>query len=66
MRRALDLAGARPDQIAIARKVLLEHRDAATVVVIGRDVGRESEALTVTTLGELDTDTPEPPPQGSA
>lgn len=48
---------ARPDQIAIARKVLLEHRDAATVVVIGRDVGRESEALTVTTLGELDTDT---------
>jgi len=48
---------ARPDQIAIARKVLLEHRDAATVVVIGRDIGRESEALTVTTLGELDTDT---------
>ncbi|OBK82750.1 ATP-binding protein [Mycolicibacter heraklionensis] len=47
---------ARPDQIAIARKVLLEHRDAATVVVIGRDIGRESEALTVTTLGELDTD----------
>ncbi|UVO13134.1 precorrin-3B C(17)-methyltransferase [Mycobacterium sp. SVM_VP21] len=48
---------ARPDQIAIARKVLLEHRDAGTVVVIGRDVGRESETLTVTTLGELDTDT---------
>ena len=48
---------ARPDQIAIARKVLLEHRDAHTVVVIGRDIGRESEALTVTTLGELDTDT---------
>lgn len=48
---------ARPDQIAIARKVLLEHRDAETVVVIGRDVGRESETLTVTTLGELDTDT---------
>ncbi|WP_409434965.1 precorrin-3B C(17)-methyltransferase [Mycobacterium sp. SMC-14] len=47
---------ARPDQIAIARKVLLEHRDAATVVVVGRDIGRESEALTVTTLGELDTD----------
>lgn len=47
---------ARPDQIAIARKVLLEHRDASTVVVIGRDIGRESEALTVTTLGELDTD----------
>lgn len=48
---------ARPDQIAIARQVLLEHRDAATVVVIGRDVGRKSEKLTVTTLGDLDTDT---------
>lgn len=47
---------ARPDQIAMARKVLLEHRAPQTVVVVGRDVGRESEALTVTTLGELDTD----------
>ncbi|MEB3019854.1 precorrin-3B C(17)-methyltransferase [[Mycobacterium] crassicus] len=47
---------ARPDQIAMARKVLLEHRDAATVVVIGRDVGRAEESLTVTTLGDLDTD----------
>lgn len=47
---------ARPDQIALARKILLEHRAAETVVVIGRDVGRESEALTVTTLGELDTE----------
>lgn len=48
---------ARPDQIALARKVLLEHRDPQTVVVVGRDIGREAEALTVTTLGELDTDT---------
>lgn len=47
---------ARPDQIAMARKILLEHRDAATVVVVGRDIGREGQALTVTTLGELDTD----------
>ena len=47
---------ARPDQIASARKVLLEHRRADTVVVIGRDVGRDEESLTVTTLGELDTD----------
>ncbi|BBX13826.1 precorrin-3B C(17)-methyltransferase [Mycobacterium novum] len=47
---------ARPDQIALARKVLLEHRAPQTVVVVGRDVGRESESLTVTTLGELDTD----------
>ncbi|WP_197379327.1 precorrin-2 C(20)-methyltransferase [Mycolicibacterium mengxianglii] len=46
----------RPDQIAVARKVLLEHRRADTVVVIGRDVGRAEESLTVTTLGDLDTD----------
>jgi precorrin-2 C20-methyltransferase / precorrin-3B C17-methyltransferase len=46
----------RPDQIALARKLLLEHRSADTVVVIGRDVGRAEESLTVTTLGELDTD----------
>ncbi len=46
---------ARPDQIEIARKVLLEHRAADTVVVVGRDIGRADESLTVTTLGELDT-----------
>jgi precorrin-2 C20-methyltransferase/precorrin-3B C17-methyltransferase len=48
---------ARSDQIAMARKILLEHRCAETVVVVGRDVGREEESLTVTTLGDLDTDT---------
>ncbi|CAJ1502322.1 precorrin-2 C(20)-methyltransferase [[Mycobacterium] kokjensenii] len=48
---------ARPDQIASARKILLEHRDPATVVVVGRDIGRAEESLTVTTLGDLDTDT---------
>ncbi|HEU0191922.1 MAG TPA: precorrin-3B C(17)-methyltransferase [Mycobacterium sp.] len=47
---------ARPDQLGIARKILLEHRRAETVVVVGRDTGREQESLTVTTLGELDTD----------
>lgn len=47
----------RPDQIAVAKKILLEHRCAETVVVVGRDVGRAEESLTVTTLGELDTDT---------
>ncbi|MCI4675826.1 precorrin-2 C(20)-methyltransferase [Candidatus Mycolicibacterium alkanivorans] len=47
----------RPDQIAIARKVLLEHRRSDTVVVIGRDVGRAQESLQITTLGGLDTDT---------
>jgi precorrin-2 C20-methyltransferase/precorrin-3B C17-methyltransferase len=47
----------RPDQIGIARKVLLENRRAETVVVIGRDVGRAQESLEITTLGDLDTDT---------
>ena len=44
----------RTEQVATARAVLLEHRDPATVVVVGRDVGRAEESLTVTTLGELD------------
>jgi precorrin-2 C20-methyltransferase / precorrin-3B C17-methyltransferase len=47
---------ARSDQVATARKILLEHRCAETVVVVGRDVGRAEESLTVTTLGDLDTD----------
>jgi precorrin-2 C20-methyltransferase/precorrin-3B C17-methyltransferase len=46
----------RPDQIKLARDILLEHRCAETVVVVGRDVGRAEESLTVTTLGNLDTD----------
>jgi precorrin-2 C20-methyltransferase/precorrin-3B C17-methyltransferase len=41
-------------QLAAARDVLLEHRDAATPVVIGRDVGGAHESIIVTTLGELD------------
>ncbi|MBT2231404.1 precorrin-3B C(17)-methyltransferase [Nonomuraea sp. NEAU-A123] len=41
-------------QLAAARDVLLEHRDAATPVVIGRDVGGAHESVIVTTLGELD------------
>ncbi|MET9246023.1 precorrin-3B C(17)-methyltransferase [Nonomuraea sp. NPDC003709] len=41
-------------QVAAARDLLLEHRDAATPVVIGRSVGGERESVTVTTLGELD------------
>ena len=44
----------RTEQIARAREVLLEERPADTVVVVGRDVGRAEESLTVTTLGELD------------
>ncbi len=47
----------RTEQIATAHQVLLEHRKPETVVVIGRDVGRDEESLTVTTLGELDPTT---------
>lgn len=48
---------ARPDQVGQLREVLLEHRDPATVVVVGRDVGRAEESLAVTTLGDLDPTT---------
>ncbi|WP_340538148.1 precorrin-2 C(20)-methyltransferase [Nocardioides sp. GXZ039] len=44
----------RTEQIATARRVLLEHRTPDTVVVVGRAIGRADESLTVTTLGELD------------
>lgn len=46
----------RTEQMLAAQKLLLEHRPADTVVVIGRDVGREEESLTVTTLAELDAE----------
>jgi len=44
----------RTTQVADAQKVLLAHRTPDTVVVVGRDVGRAEESLTVTSLGELD------------
>ena len=44
----------RREQVATARDVLLEHRSPDTVVVVGRDVGRAGESLTVTTLAGLD------------
>ncbi len=47
----------RTEQIARAREVLLEHKDAGTIVIVGRNVGREGERLEVTTLGELDPTT---------
>jgi precorrin-2 C20-methyltransferase/precorrin-3B C17-methyltransferase len=47
----------RTEQLATARDVLLEHRKPDTVVVVGRDIGRAEESLTVTTLAELDTST---------
>ncbi|MPZ97472.1 MAG: precorrin-2 C(20)-methyltransferase [Propionibacteriales bacterium] len=44
----------RTTQVAQAREILLRHRPADTVVVVGRDVGRGGESVEVTTLGELD------------
>ena len=46
----------RHGQIKLARDILLEHRRGDTVVVVGRDVGRAEQSLTVTTLADLDTD----------
>ena len=44
----------RTEQVLAAQKLLLEHRPADTVVVVGRDIGRAEESLTVTTLADLD------------
>ena len=44
----------RTTQVAEAKAVLLETRSPETVVVVGRDVGRAEESLTVTSLAELD------------
>lgn len=44
----------RTEQLVAAQKVLLEHRAADAVVVVGRDIGRDDESLVVTTLAELD------------
>ena len=47
----------RTTQVADAQRVLLAHRSPDTVVIVGRDVGRAEESLTVTTLGDLDPQT---------
>ena len=44
----------RTTQVADAQAILLDHRAGDTVVIVGRDVGRDEESLTVTTLAELD------------
>ena len=35
------------------RRIVLAHRSPDTVVVVGRDIGRPDESLTLTTLAEL-------------
>lgn len=44
----------RTTQVADAQAILLEHRSPDTVVIVGRDVGREGESLDLTTLAKLD------------
>ncbi len=46
----------RRTQVAEARDLLLTHRAPQTPVVIGRAVGSDDQQITVTTLGELDTE----------
>ncbi|MEO5873989.1 MAG: precorrin-2 C(20)-methyltransferase [Streptosporangiaceae bacterium] len=41
-------------QVDAARELFLQHRDPATPVVVGRDVGGPTETVTVTTLADLD------------
>jgi len=44
----------RTTQVAEMREILLQERKPDTVVIVGRDIGRAEESLTVTTLAELD------------
>ncbi|EXG79771.1 precorrin-2 C(20)-methyltransferase [Cryptosporangium arvum] len=44
----------RREQIVAAKALLLEHRDADTPVVVGRDVGGPEESVRIVRLGELD------------
>ena len=44
----------RPWQLGRAFELLAAHRSPATPVVLGRDVGRPAEAITLTTIGAVD------------
>lgn len=46
----------RREGLAKARAILLDHRPAATPVVLGRNLGRAGESVRVTTLGALAVD----------
>jgi precorrin-2 C20-methyltransferase/precorrin-3B C17-methyltransferase len=47
----------RREQLVRTRELLLAHRDPATPVVVGRDVGGPEEEIRVTTLADLDPST---------
>lgn len=46
----------RPHQFAEALAIIGRHRDPATPVVLGRNIGRPTESVTVTDLGSVDPD----------
>ncbi|MDI6528965.1 precorrin-3B C(17)-methyltransferase [Pseudomonas otitidis] len=50
------ISKARPWQLARALEIVRQHRTPETLVVLGRDIGRPAEKLTVTTLGDLTPD----------
>ncbi|MGY8822085.1 MAG: precorrin-3B C(17)-methyltransferase [Pseudomonadales bacterium] len=47
------ISKARPWQLGRALEIIRQQRAPETLVVLGRDIGRPAEALTVTSLGEL-------------
>lgn len=47
------ISRARPWQLGQALDIVRRHRDGQTPVVLGRDIGRPGQTLTVTTLAEL-------------
>ncbi len=47
----------RATQLAAARNILLAHRSADTPVAVARNLAREDESLTLTTLAKLDPET---------
>ncbi|MEX3931860.1 precorrin-3B C(17)-methyltransferase [Paraburkholderia phymatum] len=47
------ISRARPWQLDRALEIVRDFRDPATIVVLGRDIGRPGSALKTTTLGEL-------------
>ena len=51
------LSQRRRSQLPDARKILLARRPPTTPVIIARNLGRASESVVVTTLGEFDIDT---------
>jgi cobalt-precorrin 5A hydrolase/precorrin-3B C17-methyltransferase len=46
----------RRTQLAMAKDILLQHRPRETPVVLARNLGREGERVTQTTLGDLDVE----------